>query len=67
MASTTPEWSSRGTRVLTQLLCAQIAHEFTPGVLRGLERPEGVLTINLIEAINVPKADLCKWSDPYVV
>lgn len=39
----------------------------TPGVLRGLERPEGVLTVNLIEAVNVPKADLCKWSDPYVV
>ena len=45
----------------------QVAHEFTPGVLRGLERPEGVLTVNLIEAVNVPKADLCKWSDPYVV
>ena len=52
---------------LTRLVYAQIAHEFTPGVLRGLERPEGVLAIKLIEAVNVPKADLFKWSDPYVV
>ena len=52
---------------LTQTLREQVAHEFTPGVLRGLERPEGVLKVNLIEAVNVPKADLFKWSDPYVV
>ncbi|CAL5221943.1 g4219 [Coccomyxa viridis] len=58
---------ARRTRSPDAVLRAQIAHEFTPGVLRGLERPEGVLTVNLIEAINVPKADVCKWSDPYVV
>ena len=38
-----------------------------PDALTGLQRPEGVLSVDLIEAINVPKADLFKWSDPYVV
>ena len=45
----------------------QVALEIVPGVLTGLEKPAGVLKVNLIEAENVPKADLCKWSDPYVV
>lgn len=45
----------------------QVALEIVPDALTGLERPEGVLSVDLIEAINVPKADLFKWSDPYVV
>ena len=45
----------------------QVAIEVVPGVLRGLDRPEGVLTVHLIEAENVPKGDLFKWGDPYIV
>ena len=46
---------------------AQVALEIVPDALTGLERPEGVLSVDLVEAVNVPKADLFKWSDPYVV
>jgi hypothetical protein len=45
----------------------QVAIEVVPGVLRGLDRPEGVLAVRLIEAQNVPKGDIFKWGDPYVV
>ncbi len=45
----------------------QWSKEVVQGVLAQVERPVGILTVRLIEAVNIPKTDLCSESDPYVV
>ncbi len=45
----------------------QWSKEIVQGVLAQVERPVGILTVRLIEAVNIPKTDLCSESDPYVV
>lgn len=41
--------------------------EVVKGILAQVERPVGILTVRLVEAVNIPKSDLCSESDPYVV
>lgn len=41
--------------------------EIVKGVLAQVERPVGILTVHLIEAVNVPKTDLFSIRDPYVL
>lgn len=48
-------------------MSAQISKEIVPGSLDQIERPKGLLTVTLIEAVNVPRTDICSESDPYVV
>ncbi|BDA49969.1 probable Synaptotagmin-5 at N-terminal half [Coccomyxa sp. Obi] len=61
---------------LQNVFCGALEHitlpnkwskEIVQGVLAQVERPVGILTVRLIEAVNVPKIDLCSKSDPYVV
>ena len=61
-------WDSISVLSHTDMKAAlQVAIEVVPGVLRGLDRPEGVLTVRLIEAENVPKGGIFKWGDAYIV
>lgn len=41
--------------------------EVVKGILAQVERPVGILTVRLVEAVNIPKTDFCSESDPYVV
>ena len=41
--------------------------EVVKGILAQVERPVGILTVRLVEAVNIPKTDFCSESDPYIV
>lgn len=45
----------------------QVSLEVVKGILAQVERPVGILTVRLVEAVNIPKTDFCSESDPYVV
>jgi hypothetical protein len=44
-----------------------VSLEVVKGILAQVERPVGILTVRLVEAVNIPKTDFCSESDPYFV
>ena len=47
--------------------CAQQTIAVVDGVLDALEAPQGLLTVTVVEAVNVPRSDLFSEADPYLV
>lgn len=47
--------------------CAQKTVALVDGVLDQLEAPQGLLTVKVVEAVNVPRSDLFSEPDPYLV